>query len=375
MRSEFMAAVNQVCSERGIDPDSVFETLKHAIRAAYRKDYSGAEEDIEIQIDKENGAVTVVQEGQDITPPGFGRIAAQTAKQVILQGVREAEKEAIIDEFQARIGTVISGMLQRREGSDWVVDLGRTTGLLPRSGQVPTENYRHNQRLRLYVKEINQQSSRYQIITSRSASELLTGLLEQEIPEVASKAIEIKAVAREPGHRSKIAVTSIQEGVDAVGSCVGQRGVRIQAITDELNGERIDVILWNSEPEKFVSAALSPAEVSHIEINEKEGSALIKVPDDQVSLAIGKEGQNARLAAKLTGYRIDIHSIAQTAPGVKLAAEQATTIPPALAGKLERSGLTLAQATKMSEEDLLAMKGIGSQTIKALKDYRAANES
>jgi len=301
-----MAAVNQVCAERGIEPEVLFETLKRAMIAAYRKDYGDAEE-VEVQIDKESGAVTLFRDGKDITPPGFGRIAAQTAKQVILQGVREAEKDAIFNDFKNKVGSVIPGMLQRREGGDWLVDLGRTIAVLPRSEQVYTERYRQNQRLRFYIKEIEQKTNKTRIILSRKTADLVKGLLEQEVPEISSGAIAIKGIAREPGHRTKVAVAAIQEGVDPVGSCVGQRGVRIQAITDELGGERIDVILWHDDPRKFVAAALSPALVSQINVDQEKREAKVVVPEEQISLAIGREGQNLRLAARLTNFHIEIY--------------------------------------------------------------------
>lgn len=370
IKSEFMAAVNQVCSERGIDPEVVFETLKHAMLAAYRKDY-GEAENLEVKIDKENGAVTILREGEDITPPGFGRIAAQTAKQVILQGVREAEKEAILDEFQSKVGTVISGMLQRREGRDWVVDLGRTVGLLPSSEQVFSEGYRNNQRLRFFVKEIRQVGNKQQIIVSRSDPELVRGLFELEIPEVNLGAVEVKAIAREAGQRSKVAVASAQEGVDPVGSCVGQRGVRVQAVTDELSGERIDVILWNEDPAKFVSAALSPAEVAQIKIDEEEKTALVKVPDDQISLAIGKEGQNARLAAKLTGYRIDIHGVSEKPISPK---DETAKVPEKVISRLKKAGVSWEEAKKMSADQLLSLPGVGKKTVEEIEKLASQQE-
>jgi len=363
-----MAAVNQICSERGIEPKVVIETLQKAIHAAYRKDYED-HEDVEVQISKKTGAVRILEEGKDITPPGFGRIAAQTAKQVILQGVREAEKDAIINEYQDKVGTIVSGMLQRREGQDWIVGLGRTTGTLPREEQIHYEDYRNNQRLFFYIKEISEQHHKTQIVLSRSHQELLCGLFKQEIPEIANKAIEIKAVAREPGHRSKVAVASTQDGVDAVGSCVGQRGIRIQAVTDELNGERIDVILWNEAPEKFISAALSPADVTNIKINEKEGTAYVQVPDDQISLAIGKKGQNARLAAKLTGWRIDIHGEKESlelSPAAEEGLEE--KVPANILTRLEKAETSWEEATKMSSEELSALKGVGAKTVEKIRE-------
>ena len=374
VRTEFIAALNQVCSERGIEPEQVLETLKHAILAAYRKDY-GSSDEIEIQIDKETGEVVVTKEGENITPPGFGRIAAQTAKQVILQGIREAEKVAVLEEYSKKVGTLISGMLQRREGQDWVVDIGRATGVLPLDEQIELERYRQNQRLKFFVKEIREKDSKSEIILSRTDSELVKLLFEMEVPEVASGSVEIKGIAREPGSRSKVAVVSTQERVDPVGSCVGQRGVRVQAVTSELAGERMDIIVWNEDLAKFITAALSPAKVIGIKINEKNRKARVEVPEDQLSLAIGKGGQNARLAAKLTGFSIDIKG------GGK---EEKEEEEGKKAGELARLGLstrvvnallkakigTVEKLKKLTEEELSEIKGIGKKAVEEIRDKR-----
>lgn len=305
MRTEFMAALNQVASERGIDPSVILESLQHALVAAYRRDY-GDYEDLWADVDPDTGEVKIIHDSKDVTPAGFGRIAAQTAKQVILQRIREAEKEAIFTDFEKKVGTVISAMVQRKEGPNWILDIGRTVGVMPPQEQVYGENYRLNQRLKVYVSEIKEGPRGQEIIVSRSHPNLLAALFELEVPEVASGAVEIKAVAREAGFRSKVAVASNQDGVDPVGSCVGQKGVRVQAITNELNGEKLDLILWSPDVERFIVGSLSPAKAIDIEVNNEEKTAKVTVLDDQLSLAIGKEGQNVRLAAKLTGYRIDI---------------------------------------------------------------------
>lgn len=308
MRTEFMAAMNQVASERGIDASIILESLQHALVAAYKKDYGevGEEEDLWADIDPDTGEVKIMHDGKDVTPAGFGRIAAQTAKQVILQRIREAEKEAIMTDFEKKVGTVISAMVQRKEGPNWMLDIGRTIGVMPPQEQVYGENYRLNQRLKVYVSEIKEGPRGQEIILSRSHPNLLAALFELEVPEVASGSVEIKGIAREAGFRSKVAVASNQDGVDPVGSCVGQKGVRVQAITNELGGEKLDLILWSPDTERFIVASLSPAKAIDIEVNTEEKTAKVTVLDDQLSLAIGKEGQNVRLAAKLTGYRIDI---------------------------------------------------------------------
>lgn len=319
IRTEFAAAIQQVAAERGIAPEIILETLKHAILAAYRKD-GGKIEKIEVKIDPGSGEVTLLDEtGKDVTPSGFGRIAAQVAKQIILQGVITAEKEAILDDYQKRVGSILSGMLQRREGENWIVDLGRTTGLLPVEEQISSEQYRQNQRLRFYFKEIREVKERKGLILSRTDENLVLGLFEIEVPEVANGAVKIKAIAREPGSRTKVAVSSTQEKVDPIGSCVGQKGVRVQAITQELMGEKIDLIFWHVKPEEFIAASLSPAKVLDVKIDELKKVAKVKVDEEQLSLAIGREGQNARLAAKLTGFRVDIE-------GVKIEKEKAPSV-------------------------------------------------
>ncbi|HUV47016.1 MAG TPA: transcription termination factor NusA [Candidatus Bathyarchaeia archaeon] len=316
-RTEFASALNQICAERGITPESVLETIKSAILAAYRKDF-GIKEEIEydVEIDPNTGAAKVYEmkkKGKkDVTPPGFGRIAAQTAKQVILQKIREAEKSAILDEYQNKIGQLVSGMVLRFDGKDIICDIGRGQGRMPVEEQVKAEKYTLNRRLTLYILDIRETLRGKQIIVSRAANELVEKLFKREVPEVNSGAVEIKIVAREPGCRSKVAVVSTQAGVDPVGSCVGQKGVRVQAVIDELNGEKIDIIQYSDDPARFISAALSPAENIRIEIDEKKKTAVVLAAEDQLSLAIGRDGQNVRLAARLTGYKIDIKGIEQT---------------------------------------------------------------
>ena len=304
-RTEFASALNQICSERGIEPEVVLETIKQAILAAYRKDY-GEPEDIEVEIDANSGEVTLLKDKKNITPPGFGRIAAQTAKQVILQRIREAEKTAILSEYEGRVGTLISGLVQRVSGPIITVNIGKTEGILPPSEQVPGEDYQINRRMRFYVLAIRQGQRGEEIILSRADKGLVENLFRTEVPEIASCAVEIAGIAREAGSRTKIAVISKQPGVDPVGSCVGQKGVRVQAVISEIGDEKIDIIPFSEDPVRYITAALSPAKDFSVKIDEKEKTAYVVAPDDQLSLAIGKEGQNVRLAAKLTGYKIDI---------------------------------------------------------------------
>ncbi len=307
-RSEFALALNQVCSERGVEPEIVLETIKAAILAAYKKD-SGMQElaEMSVELDADTGEAKIFKEGKDVTPPGFGRIAAQTAKQVILQRIREAEKQAVITDYTTKIGSIVNGMILRFDGPNVMVDIGKAEAVMPTQEQIGSERYRINQRLVFYVEGIRESYRGQEIVVSRAHEGLVSGLFKREVPEVATGAVEIKIIAREAGSRSKVAVYSNQSGVDPVGSCVGQKGVRVQAVIGELNNEKIDIIQWNSEPVKFIAAALSPAKDIEIQIiSEKKQIALAVVPDDQLSLAIGKDGQNARIAAKLTGWKINI---------------------------------------------------------------------
>lgn len=315
-RTEFASALNQICAERGISQESVLESIKTAILAAYRKDFGIKEElEYEVELNQDTGSAKIFEfpkekkeAKKDITPPGFGRIAAQTAKQVILQKIREAEKTAIIDEYQNKVGQTVNGMILRFDGNDIICDIGRGQGRMISQDQVPSEKYHLNQRLTLYISDIRETMRGKQIFVSRAAKELVIALFKREVPEVNSGAVVIKDIAREPGNRSKVAVISTQGGVDPVGSCVGQKGVRVQAVIDEINGEKIDIIPFSEDPVRFIIAALAPADNLKVEINLKNKHAIVTAPEDQLSLAIGKEGQNVRLAARLTGFKIDIRS-------------------------------------------------------------------
>jgi len=311
LRTEFAAALNQAAAERGVEVEDVIDIIQEAIKAAYKKDFGGESEDVEAEIDLETGETRVFKDKKDVTPPGFGRIAAQTAKQVLLQRIREAEKGAIFAEYEKKIGSIINGMIQRVEGANVVVDLGKTESIMPATERSPGEEFRLNQRLKFYIVGIREGNRGKEIIVSRAHKGLVEGLFKLEVPEIGSGIVEIKGIAREAGSRSKVAVSSRQVGVDPVGSCVGQKGVRVQAVIAELGQEKIDVIAYSDDPAKFVAAALSPASVDKVRADEKEKTAFVEVPEDQLSLAIGKDGQNVRLAAKLTGWRIDIKGAEQ----------------------------------------------------------------
>ena len=350
MKSEFVLAFNEICESRNLQKEDVFEALRSALVSAFRRDLNlSATQDVQVEIDPRTGESTIFAEKEvvndiidsrtevllsearskgfadvelndiiliDSTTPQFGRIAAQTAKQVLLQRVREAEREQLFEDFSGREGELVNGTVQSISGQHITIGLGRTEAILPKGQQVHGERYRAHDKIRVYVLEVRRTNRGPQIFVSRNHRNLLRRLLELEVPEIYNGQVEIKSIAREAGQRSKVAVLALQPGVDPVGACVGMRGVRIQSIVRELNDEKIDVIEWDSDQHTFIAKALSPARVAHVFLEEDPNdgkTAVVVVPDDQLSLAIGREGQNARLAAKLTGWRIDIKSLTEAA--------------------------------------------------------------
>lgn len=310
-RSEFALALNQIASERGVDASVVLETIKKAILAAYRKDHPFEEEEeekYEVSLDDSSGETRIIKEGEDITPPGFGRIAAQTAKQVLLQQIREREKDAVFSEYSKRLETVVSAHILRFQGPNIIVDIGRAEAVIPQDQKIHNESYYLNKKIPVYIMEITEDEKlKRQIIVSRTHPGLIEGLLKREVPEIASGNVVVKKIVREPGSRAKVAVYSEQSGIDPVGSCVGQRGVRIQAVIDALDGlEKIDVIQWNRDPQKFIANALSPAKEVEVELDEEEKIAHISAPKEELPLVIGREGQNVRLASKLTEFNLEV---------------------------------------------------------------------
>ncbi len=312
-RTEFAAALNQIASEKGVDVEVVLDAIRQAALAAYKKDLmlrnEEVPEDFESFTSKVNpasGEISIFDGDKNITPPGFARIAAAIAKQVIMQRLNEAERSAILSEYSNKIGTVVSGSIQRQEGNTFFVDLGRAEGVLLLSEQVRSEVYHQNQRLKFLIKEIREGGRGSEVVVSRSDPNLVKALFALEVPEIQSGAVEIKVIAREAGSRTKLAAISTQEGVDPVGSLVGQKGVRVQAVIGELGEEKIDIINYSDDPAKFIAQALSPAKDIQVKLNEENKIATVTVPQNQLSLAIGKGGQNVRLAAKLTGWKIDI---------------------------------------------------------------------
>ena len=340
---ELIMALEDLEKEKGLKKDYVLDSIETALVTAYKRNFNSLE-NVKVEMDRNTGATHVysvkeikekvenpetdisLSEAQkinpdlqlgntvnvEIVPRNFGRIAAQTAKQVIIQKLREAEREIVFNEFNDRKGEIVSGIIQKVDKNIVVMDLGKLEGVMPAKEQIPTERYHVNQKIKACILEVEKGSKGApQVIVSRSHPDFVRKLLEFEIPEIYEGVIEIKSVSRDPGYRSKVAVYSPDPNIDPVGSCVGQKGVRIQNVINELNGEKIDVIEWNEDPSIFIASSLLPAQILAVDIKEEEKFAQVIVPDDQLSLAIGKSGQNARLAAKLTGWKIDIKSEGQ----------------------------------------------------------------
>ena len=346
MNAEFMQAFEELGKEKGIAPEILFDAIEAALISAYKRNF-GSAQNVRVSLDRITGEIHVfarkivvtelteqhaeqhlevsLAEAKEIdpryeendiieievTPKDFGRIAAQTAKQVVVQRIREAERGIIYDEFSNRESDILTGIVQRIEQKNVFIDLGKAEAILAPTEQIPFEQYKHGDRVKSYIIEVKKTTKGPQILVSRTHPGLLKRLFELEVPEIQDGIVEIKSVAREPGMRSKIAVYSRDEDIDPVGACVGHKGMRVQTIVDELKGEKIDIVKWSPDPVKYIANSLSPAKVVSVEVNEIEKISKVIVPDFQLSLAIGKEGQNARLAAKLTGWKIDIKSESQ----------------------------------------------------------------
>lgn len=342
MNVEFLEALRDLEKERNISADIILDAIDAALVSAYKKNF-GSSQNVRTEINRETGDFhvysrkTIVEEVEDdkteislaeaekinpgyeagdiyeveVTPRDFGRIAAQTAKQVVVQRMREAERSVIYDEYINMEGDIMTGIIQRIENRSVFLDIGKTEAILTANEQIPGEVYRHGDRLKVYMVEIRKTNRGPQVVVSRTHPGLLKRLFEQEVPEIYDGTVEIKSIAREAGSRSKIAVYSKNENVDSLGACVGAKGMRVQAIVDELRGEKIDIVKWSEDPAEFIDNALSPAKVIAVDIAEEEKFARVIVPNYQLSLAIGKEGQNARLAVKLTGWKIDIKSASE----------------------------------------------------------------
>jgi N utilization substance protein A len=337
--SPFMAAINQICDQKGLPKDVVIETVEAAIAAAYRKEFGKPQQIIRARLNPETAAVLmsqvfeVVDEiedensqmilkeakklrknakvGEEVEIPleaktEFGRIAAQTAKQVITQRIREAERTILFEEFKEKEGDLLNGVVQQIEGDNVIIDLGKLNGIMPPPEQMQSDRCYVGQRLKVFVKQVEETNKGPRVLVSRTDAGLISGLFTLEVPEITAQTVEIKGIAREAASRTKIAVIATQEGLDPVGSCVGQRGTRVQAVLAEIGEEKIDIILWDEAPEQYIINALSPAKVQSVKTDQKNQKAIVYVQEDQLSLAIGKGGQNVRLASKLTGWNLDI---------------------------------------------------------------------
>ncbi len=315
MNGEFLSVLDHLERDKGISREVLLQAIQAALVSAARKTLGHAEDEgeISVQIDPVTGKIHIVADGKEIPPDECGRIAAQTARQVMIQKIREAERDVIYQEFIGKVGQLVNGVIQRFERGDLMIDLGRTEGVLPRHEQSSREEYRTGERLRAYLLEVEKSAKGTQIVLSRTHTGLLRKLLELEVPEIYEGIVEVRSISREAGDRSKVAVASKDERIDPVGACVGMRGNRIKNIVRELQGEKIDIIRWSEEAKEFIKEALGPAQVMQIDIDRTQKRAEVIVADDQLSLAIGKRGQNVRLASKLTGYSLDIRTPAQVA--------------------------------------------------------------
>lgn len=401
MNLELSRLIDQVSRDKGIDKGLLISAIKDAIRSAARKKF-GPKTDIEVEYREDSGAVEVFQYKEvvaEVTDPNreialaearqldpecelgdqlgiridatqFGRIAAQSAKQIIMQRMKDAERDLVYEDFKDRKGEIINGIVQRLDPEGIIVNLGRTEALLPPSEQVPREIYHKGERLRAYVLDVKRQTRGPQIILSRTHPNFLVALFEAEVPEISEGIVQILACAREPGNRSKIAVASRDSDVDPVGACVGLKGARVQNIVQELRGEKIDIIPWNPDIAKFATNALQPAEVSRIIINQEQQSLEVIVPDDQLSLAIGKRGQNVRLASKLTGWKIDVKTESKYSKSLKEGYLSLLRIPGVgeiTANVLHEAGFTSAkEVAETSLEDLIQATGLSEKKAAAI---------
>jgi N utilization substance protein A len=378
-RTDFAQAIHAIAQEHRVDPSAILDAVKQAMIAAYKRDAKERGEltedfEYDVDLDPRSGEVRIfaypapkkadgqeideeemeklrkelMKDKKDVTPPGFGRIAAQTAKQIIHQKVREAEKGAIMQEYSGRVGTLISGVVLRFDGPDVRVDLGKTEGVMPKEERIPNEKLVPSQRLTFLVRGIVDSVRGKQIVLSRAAADFVQKLFEREVPEMAAKTVVVKAIAREPGIRTKIAVFSNQTGVDPVGSCVGQKGVRVQTVTNELGGERVDIIPWSEDTAQFIKSALTPAENLTVLLDEKTKTALVKAPEEELSLAIGRDGQNVSLAARLTNWKIKIkgEKTNSDADGKEKGKEKVETSTPADSQDSDESGSHTEKAMK-----------------------------
>ena len=361
MSQELLVSLEAIEKEKGISKALLLDALKQALTSACRKGRPD-EDTIEVDIDPDTFRIRLMDNGKEIRDPHFGRIAAQTAKQVIIQKIREAERDCIFGDFTKKTGDIVSGTLHRFEKKAIIVDLGKTEGILPAREQTTVDEYRQGDLVRAYVLEVKKTPKGPEVILSRACGEFVSRMFELEVPEVHDKIVQIKGVAREAGSRTKIAVHSTDEKIDCVGSCVGVRGQRVKNIVRELGGEKIDIVRYSDDFETYLRNAMAPAELAEVKINRATQSAEIFVQDDQLSLAIGKKGQNIRLAAKLLGWKLDVRSLSQKIPLSALDGVGDKT-----AQLLRDAGIvSIKDIIKTTAEDLAKIPGIGDKTAEKI---------
>lgn len=375
MNAELLAVLENIEREKGISRKVLIESIEAALVSAAKKVLHDKEKDVEVKIDVVSGKINIFSDGKEIVSQEFGRIAAQTAKQVIFQKIREAERDVVFNEFHGKANSIASGTVYRFEKGSLLVDLGKTEGILPKREMSPRDNYHQGDTIHAFILEVNKTVKGPQVILSRSHPSFVKALFELEVPEVAEGTVEIRSVAREAGDRTKIAVWSKNDKVDCVGACVGIRGSRVKGVVKELQGEKIDIVRWSDNVEEYVRAALSPAEIASVKIlSEEEKKVEVVVADDQLSLAIGKNGQNVRLASKLTGWSIDIRSKKDLA---KAALESALGEEPSTeGGSAEAAQETVSEEAAAPSNELEGVDGIGPKTALALAEagYRTIED-
>lgn len=364
MNEELLTVLEHIEREKGINKEFLFKAIESALTSAAKKIVGNKEADVVATIDRETGSIKILSEGKEVKSEEFGRIAAQTAKQVIIQKIREAERDIVFEDYQKRLGTITSGSVHRFEKGDIVIDLGKAEGILPKSQQCPKDRYKQGDRVRVLIQEVTKTSHGPQIILSRADPMFVKKLFEIEVPEITESIVEVRSISREPGERTKIAVWSKDEKVDAVGACVGMRGSRVKDIVRELQGERVDIVRWSDDLREYVKAALSPTEISEIKIDKETKKIEVVVPDDQLSIGIGKHGQNIRLASRLVGWEMDIRGKEEKkkeTEAVKVKAEDAKVEPVAMPEE------TKVSEGALPETNLTDLDGIGPKVAKALQ--------
>ncbi len=373
MNGELLSILSAIERDKGIDRDVLIQAIESAVASAAKKS-EGVSEDTEATatVDRKTGRIVAVVAGHEVDSARLTRIAAQTAKQVIIQKIREAERDVIFIEFQGRVGDIVSGSIHRFERGDVIVELGRAEAVLPKSERIPHEEYHQGDVVQGYVVEVRKSVKGPAIVLSRTHEGFIRGLFALEVPEIAEGIVEIKGIAREAGDRTKIAVVSTDEKVDCVGACVGMRGTRVKNIVRELHGEKVDIIRWHEPIVDFIAAALSPAKIAEIRPDPATKQALVLVDDDQLSLAIGKKGQNVRLASKLTGWQLEIKTRVQL-DGSDLSLRRLPGVGPAMEQKLVDAGVAdVTQLSGLTVEQLTAVEGVGEKTAQKLLEAAAA---